>query len=156
LEFRRVLFRSESVFSSQLPKDVTISGETALRLGDGLLSFTVLAASVAGHWRFSDYLPQGRGGDVRIKGRVFGLLRSAGAQVDETESGFVVQGRSGTLNSMIVTSGGDPRLVLLATALALRANAPSQIDDVECLRQCFGKWVGTLKAIGATITVKYE
>lgn len=152
----RLAWGKESAFSSRLPKDVTISGETALRLGDGLLSFTVLAASVAGNWHFSDYLPQGRGGDARIKGRVFGLLRSAGAQVDETESGFVVQGRSGALNSVIVTSGGDPRLVLLATALALRANAPSQIDDVECLRQCFGKWVGTLKAIGAKITVKYE
>lgn len=152
----RVAWGTASPFSASLPKDFALSGETAVRLGEGLLYLTVLAAGVPGAWHFSDYLAHDRGGDRRIIGRVHGLLRSAGAQIEETETGFVVHGRNETLHSVITTSGGDPRLVFLATALALRAGVPSQIDDVECLRQIFGKWVGTLKALGAKITVRYE
>lgn len=48
----------------------------------------------------------------------------------------------------------DPRLALVATILALGAEQPSVIDDVECLRQGYPRWLGTLRALGVQLEVR--
>ncbi len=58
------------------------------------------------------------------------------------------------LRPLQVTTGGDYRLALLATILALGSDQASIIDDVECLRQGFPRWVGTLRAVGVQLEVK--
>ena len=84
-----------------------------------------------------------------------GLLRSSGATAEDGgDSGWRIHGRASGLLPLTVTSGGDARLVLVASALALRAGTSSVIDDVECLRGTYPKWIGTLRALGAKVEVR--
>ncbi|HXS19421.1 MAG TPA: hypothetical protein VN764_19620, partial [Polyangiaceae bacterium] len=81
--------------------------------------------------------------------------RSSGAVVENRgDSGWHIQGRPDGLLPLTVTSGGDARLVLVATALALRGRAKSVIDDVECLRGTYPKWIGTLRALGVKLEIR--
>ncbi len=147
--FGRVVLESGPLRATQL------GGETVLRLGDGVLYLMGLAACAKGTSVFSDLVPHGRGGDVRIFGRALGLLRSSGVQVNETGGEVHIEGCSGkSLRPLQITTGGDHRLALLATILALGSDQASVIDDVECLRQGFPRWVGTLRAIGVQLEVK--
>lgn len=132
-----------------------LGGETVLRLGDGMIYLMALAACAEGESRFTDLVPHGRGGDPRIFGRALGLLRSAGVEAHESGGEIRIHGRGGDpFRSLQVTTGGDYRLALLATILALGAGQTSTIDDVECLRQGFPRWVGTLRAIGVQLEVR--
>ncbi len=135
----------------------SLSGENAVQLGDGALFLMALATQTSSACQFAHYLPQARGGDPRVWGRAIGLLSSAGVHPKQSADGTVMIGPSeGLLQPLTLTSGGDLRLVLLATALALRARSPSRIDDIECLRDAYPKWVGTLRALGARVEVVYD
>jgi 3-phosphoshikimate 1-carboxyvinyltransferase len=132
-----------------------VDGEASLALGDSQLYVAALAAGSAQAWVFSHHISKIRDTDEKVWGRVVGLLRSGGAVVhDRGEGGWHVQGRSAALLPLTVTSGGDARLVLVASALALRAGTSSVIDDVECLRGTYPKWVGTLRALGAQLEIR--
>jgi len=136
-------------------RGVTVAGEHALRLGDGLIYLSALCQQSPGPWTLRDFFPQARGSDAKIWGRALGLMRSAGLEVDEQDGGCTVRGGSLARRPLCVTSGGDVRLVLLASLLALGASGPSTIDDVDCLRSKYPKWVGTLRALGATLEVTH-
>ncbi len=134
---------------------VRLGGETMIRSGDSALAFLGVAARAHGESLFTDMVPQARGGDPRIFGRAIGLLRSAGVEAETTEHGLRVVGRPvKLLEPLHVTTGGDARLAVLASILAVSARGESIIDDVECLRNYFPRWVGTLKALGVDIRVK--
>lgn len=133
----------------------TVQGETAFALGDAQLHLAALASSLGQPWRFSDHVSKVRDNDGKIWSRTVGLLRSVGASAENLgEDGWRIQGRTAPLDPLTVTSGGDARLVLAATLLGLRARGPSVIDDVECLRGAYPKWVGTLRALGARVEVR--
>jgi 5-enolpyruvylshikimate-3-phosphate synthase len=84
-----------------------------------------------------------------------GLLRQAGVEAELTAEGVEIVGNGGRrLSALQTTTGGDPRLALLATCLALGAEGQSVVDDVDCLRGEFPRWVGTLSALGAQIKVE--
>lgn len=133
---------------------VHLAGETVLRLGDEFLYCLILMARADGLSRLEDAVPRARGGDQRIVGRALGLLRSAG--IDATaQHGICVQGvGDAPLKPLRITTGGDARLALLASILALGAPGTSVIDDVDCVRGHFPRWVGTLRALGASVEVK--
>jgi 3-phosphoshikimate 1-carboxyvinyltransferase len=86
-----------------------------------------------------------------------GYLRSFGLQAEATESGFWVEGKGQRpLRPTRVTTGGDPRLAVLGSMLALCAESNSVIDDVETLSVLFPKFLGTLRALGARMEVTGE
>lgn len=132
-----------------------VSGETAFRLGDGIFYLMAALAGADGTSEFEGLVPRGRGGDERVFGRLFGLMRSAGAEVTEANGRVRVTGSAGSrLKPLRVTTGGDARLALVATILGLMGSGTSTIDNVDCLRHVFPRWVGTLRALGAQLEVK--
>lgn len=134
---------------------VQIGGETALRLGDSAFPLMALASQAEGTSVFADVVPHARGADPKIFGRVVGLLRNAGVEASADGPTVTVVGRGRRpLAPLRVTTGGDSRLALLATILALGASEASIIDDVDCIGQDFPRWAGTLRALSARISVK--
>lgn len=146
-------FGNISVRSGPL-RAVQIGGETAVRLGDDVLPLFALAARASGVSSFTDLVTARRGGDPKIWSRAAGLLASAGVPVERNEAGIVVTGSSGRpFGGIRTTTGGDSRLAVLATLLALGAKEKSVIDDVDCLAPDFPRWSGTLRALGARVEV---
>lgn len=134
---------------------LSLGGETMLRLSDGAFAFFAPAARASGVSLFSDLVPQARGGDPKIFPRTIGLLRQAGVEAELSDGGVKIVGNGGkALLPISTTTGGDARLALLATCLALGAKGQSIVDDVDCLRGEFPRWVGTLRALGAQIEVE--
>lgn len=132
-----------------------ISGENAFRLGDGIFYFMAALAGAKGESEFDGLIPRGNGGDPKIFGRLFGLMRSAGVEVSEQGGLVRVKGSAGErLKPLQVTTGGDARLAMAATILGLMGSGTSVIDNVDCLRHAFPRWVGTLGALGAQLEVK--
>lgn len=151
-------FGNLSVRSGGLPssvlRSVQISGENAARLGDEVIVLLGMAARAKGVSVFTDLVTGKRGGDTKIWSRAAGLLASAGVQVERTEGGIVVTGREGQpFLPVNTTTGGDSRLALLASLLALGADKKSVIDDVDCLAPDFPRWSGCLRALGAKVEV---
>lgn len=139
----------------------TIAGEVAVRMGDALFSLLAFASDAEGRSVVTDIVPRARGGDGRIVERALGLLRSAGLECESRGGEVLVEGRGvdgrgkrRALQPLTVTTGGDARLALLASALAFRADGQSVIDDVDCLRDSYPRWVGTLRALGARVQVR--
>lgn len=133
---------------------IALAGESAIRLGDGLFPFLVAAARGVGHFEFPELVAHGRGGDAQMIPRVLGYLQSAGVEL-ELGAGIGVRGRGArALSPLRVTTGGDGRLAALGTLMAMVSAEPSVIDDVDCLRSEFPRFVGTLKALGAHIEVR--
>lgn len=136
-------------------RGLNLGGETVIRLGDGVFPFLASVALSSGTSTICDIVPQARGADGRVVARSVGFLRQAGIEAETTHEGLRVEGCSGAqLRPLTVTTGGDSRLALLGTCLALGATGQSVIDDVECLRADFPRWVGTLRALGASISVE--
>lgn len=146
-------FGNISIRSSRL-RAVHISGENAARLGDEVVVLLALAARAQGQSVFTDLVSKKRGGESKIWGRAAGLLASAGVQVERTGGGIIVTGKVGEpLLPLQTTTGGDSRLAVLATLLALSSDKESVIDDVDCLAPDFPRWSGCLRALGARIEV---
>lgn len=142
-------------------RPLKVAGEAAVRMGDALFSLLAIATDAEGPSSVADIVPRARGSDARIVQRALGLLRSAGVACDHRDGEVIIHGRGRDerghrrpLRALTVTTGGDSRLALLASALAFRAEGPSVIDDVDCLRGTFPRWVGTLRALGAEVQVR--
>src|SRR5690606_37609006 len=137
-----------------LLRGFAVSGENAARLGDSAIILFGLAARARGNSHFSDLVARARGADPRIWTRALAFLSAAGVKHSVNSDGIVIEGRDHELlEPLTVTTGGDARLALLATVLALGAKGPSVIDDVDCLALDFPRFVGSLRALGAQIEV---
>lgn len=138
-------------------RGVQLGGETAVRLGDDVIPLFALAARATGESQFADLVAARRGGEAKIWGRVAGLLAMAGVSVEQSASGMTVKGSGGRPFSGIrTTTGGDSRLAILATLLALGSREKSVIDDVDCLAADFPRWSGSLRALGVQLEVKHD
>ncbi|HSC89667.1 MAG TPA: hypothetical protein VLC09_20435 [Polyangiaceae bacterium] len=133
-----------------------LAGEPVLRLGESAAPLAVLLAGAEGTSSLSDLVACSRSAEPRWFSRVIGFLRSAGIEAAPSEVGLVVKGRAGPLSAFRLTSGGDPRLVFLGCLLALRADGPCYIDDVDCLREVFPRFIGTWRALGASLELERE
>ena len=83
-----------------------------------------------------------------------GVLRSFGVTCEELPDGLVIQGKQGPLEPAIIQSKGDHRIAMTACILGLLGKAPSTIEDCDCIATSFPRFVGTLRALGATIDVE--
>jgi 3-phosphoshikimate 1-carboxyvinyltransferase len=82
-----------------------------------------------------------------------GVLRAFGVTCEERPDGLVIEGKAGPLDPAVVESKGDHRIAMTACVLGLVASAPTRVRDVECIATSFPKFVGTLRALGATLDV---
>lgn len=132
-----------------------VEGENAVRLGDSVLPLLAALARVRGEFVVWGLSTPGRDGSPRVLARAVGFLRAAGVDAELLDGGVRVRGGA-SLRPLHVTTGGDARLALLASVLACGAEGESRVDDVECLREKFPRWVGTLRALGASVVVEAE
>jgi len=145
--FGAVTARASSLVASP------VGGELATRAIDEIPIACSLAARARGTTVFSDV------GELRVKesdriARVVALLRDFGVSAEESEEGFVVEGRpDGRLRAARVTSHGDHRIAMTACVLGLVAEGETVVEDADCIATSFPRFVGTLRALGADIEV---
>jgi 3-phosphoshikimate 1-carboxyvinyltransferase len=82
------------------------------------------------------------------------VLRAFGVECEALEDGMRVLGTVNTLRAATVESLGDHRIAMSAALLALCADGPSRIRDADCIATSFPRFVGTLRALGASIDVE--
>lgn len=85
------------------------------------------------------------------------VLRAFGVGCEEQPDGMVIEGRpEGPLEAATVDSRGDHRIAMTAAVLGLAARGKVRVRDAGCIRTSFPRFVGTLRALGATIEVEEE
>ncbi|HHH29684.1 MAG TPA: hypothetical protein ENK57_15250 [Polyangiaceae bacterium] len=83
------------------------------------------------------------------------LLERFGVQAVATDEGLTVAGRGQEpLRAAEIDSRGDPAVAMAATVLALRADGPCRIDNADGIVESFPRFVGSLRALGASIRVE--
>lgn len=82
------------------------------------------------------------------------VLRAFGVKCEELPDGMVVEGTSAPFEPAEIDSRGDHRIAMTAAVMALSAKSPSKITDCDCIATSFPRFVGTLRALGATIDVE--
>ena len=135
-------------------RGIKISGELALRGMDEIPVACVLASRARGMSEISDVAELRDEVSDRLSS-LAGLLRAFEVMVEEKPDGLVIQGQPDRpLRAARVTSGGDHRIAMAATLLALAADGESVIDDADPIAVSFPRFVGTLRALGAEIEVQ--
>lgn len=134
-------------------RGTSVGGELAVRAIDEIPIACALAARARGVSRFDDVA------ELRVKesdriAQMVQVLRSFGLEAEEHDAGLSVEGRpEGPLKAAQVESHGDHRIAMTAAVLGLVADGETVIDDVDCIRTSFPRFVGTLRALGATVEV---
>ena len=130
-----------------------LAGELALRAIDEIPILAAVASRAVGTTTFSDL------GELRVKesDRIASsveLLEAFGLEARQLEDGMVIQGKpSGVLKAAEVDSHGDHRIAMTAVVLGLYADGPSVVRNVDCVATSFPRFAGTLRALGADVTV---
>ena len=68
-----------------------------------------------------------------------------------SDAGLAIVG--GPPRSTTIDCAGDPHIAMAATVLALAADGPSTIRGAQCIVDAFPRFVASLRALGASITV---
>jgi 3-phosphoshikimate 1-carboxyvinyltransferase len=132
---------------------VRVGGETLLRAIDEVPVVCALAARARGTTTI------GEAAELRVKesdriAAMVRVLRAFGVGVEERADGMVVEGRpEGALSPAVIDSEGDHRVAMSAAVLALVGGGPSRIRNADCIAVSFPRFVGTLRALGATLEV---
>lgn len=83
------------------------------------------------------------------------VLRAFGVNCEERPDGLTIQGvPDKPLRAATVTSEGDHRIAMASAVLALCADGPSRVCDVDNIATSFPRFVGTLRALGARMDVE--
>ncbi|HEY1955721.1 MAG TPA: 3-phosphoshikimate 1-carboxyvinyltransferase [Polyangiaceae bacterium] len=124
-----------------------MAGERVTRGMGEIPALCAIAARARGMTKIRD------AGDEPQITTMVATLRAFGVACDPAPGGLDIEGTFALLEGARIDSRGDPRVALSAATLALVASAPSRIEDVDCLRETFPRFVGTLRALGARIDV---
>ncbi|EYF01975.1 3-phosphoshikimate 1-carboxyvinyltransferase [Chondromyces apiculatus] len=130
-----------------------IGGEIAARSIDEIPILCALAARAHGVTEIYD------AAELRVKESdriavMAEVLRAFGVRCEERRDGMLIEGRPDRpLDAAGVSSHGDHRIAMAAAVLALCADGPSRVRDAACIATSFPRFVGTLRALGATIEV---
>ena len=128
-------------------------GERVARAIDDICVACALAARAAGTTRIEG------AAELRVKesdriAMMVRTLRAFGVTAEELPDGMIIEGTSAPLRACRVDSGGDHRVAMTAAVLALVADGPCTIDDVDCIATSFPRFVGTLRALGTRVDVE--
>jgi 3-phosphoshikimate 1-carboxyvinyltransferase len=85
------------------------------------------------------------------------VLRAFGVACEPLPDGLRIEGTGGArLGARVttITSAGDHRIAMSAAVLALGAAGATRIRDCDCIATSFPRFVGTLRALGASIDVE--
>jgi 3-phosphoshikimate 1-carboxyvinyltransferase len=132
---------------------IGISGELIPRAIDEIPIVCALAARAHGITSIRD------AGELRVKesdriAAMVRVLRAFGVPCEEREDGLDVEGTEGALTAATIDSEGDHRIAMTAAVLGLLGNSSSRIRHVDCIATSFPRFVGTLRALGASIDVE--
>ena len=133
-----------------------VGGEIVARAIDEVPILCGLAARARGVTTIVD------AGELRVKetdriAAMAEVLRAFGVACEERQDGLVIEGRpEGPLRAADVDSRGDHRVAMTAAVLGLVADGKVRVRDAGCIRTSFPKFVGTMRALGATIEVEEE
>ena len=133
---------------------MTLGGEVVARAIDEVPVLAALAARSRGVTTILDAR------ELRVKesdriAAMLGVLRAFGVECEERPDGLVIQGKpDGLLSAAEVMSHGDHRIAMSAAVLALVADGPSRIRDVDAIVTSFPRFAGTLRALGAELAVE--
>jgi 3-phosphoshikimate 1-carboxyvinyltransferase len=131
-----------------------IGGEIVARAIDEIPILCGLAARATGTTTIMD------AAELRVKETdriavMAEVLRAFGVACEEHPDGLVIEGQPhGPLRAATVDSRGDHRIAMTAAVLGLIADGNVRVRDVACIRTSFPRFVGTLRALGATIDVE--
>jgi 3-phosphoshikimate 1-carboxyvinyltransferase len=132
-----------------------VGGEVVARAIDEIPITCALAARAHGTTEISD------AEELRVKesdriATMAGVLRAFGVVCEEKKDGLIIEGKAdaGPLRAAEVESKGDHRIAMTSAVLALVADGPTRVRDVDCVATSFPKFVGTLRALGARVDVE--
>ncbi len=128
-------------------------GERVTRAIDEIPIACALAARARGTTEISD------AAELRVKesDRIASMartLRAFGVACEERPDGLTIEGvPDRPLRAAVVESGGDHRVAMTAVVMGLVADGPTRVIDADNITTSFPKFVGTLRALGASIEV---
>jgi 3-phosphoshikimate 1-carboxyvinyltransferase len=131
----------------------TVGGEWVTRAIDEIPALCAIAARARGTTTVRD------AAELRVKesdriAAMVGVLREFGVTCEPLPDGMRVEGTEKPLRHATVDSLGDHRIAMSAALLALCADGPSIIRNADCIATSFPRFVGTLRALGASIDVE--
>ncbi len=135
-------------------RGITLGGELVERARDEIPALCALFARARGTSAIVDTAAPSDDRPDRLPA-LCELLRAFGVGVEQRSDGLVIEGRpERPLTAARVSSGGDHRLAMTATVLALLADGDSVIENADALAVSFPRFVGTLRSLGADIEVR--
>ena len=141
------------VESTDVLQGRTVGGEWVTRAIDEIPALCAIAARARGTTTVRD------AAELRVKesdriSAMVGVLREFGVTCEPLEDGMRVEGTDKPLRHATIDSLGDHRIAMSAALLALCADGPSTIRNADCIATSFPRFVGTLRALGASIDVE--
>jgi 3-phosphoshikimate 1-carboxyvinyltransferase len=146
-------FANLHVGGATRPHGVGVGGELVPRAIDEIPALCVIAARSTGVTRIVD------AAELRVKesdriAAMTDVLRAFGVPCEPAPDGLTIEGVGDRpLRAASIDSRGDHRIAMAAAVLALAAEQESRIVDADCIQTSFPRFVGTLRALGATIGV---
>ena len=134
-----------SIVTSQL-KGIEIGGEIIPRLIDELPIIALAATQAKGITKVFG------AGELRVKETdrikaVYLALSKMGADITETEDGFIINGQAGALKGANVSSFGDHRIAMMAAVAGLITDGEVEIDDTACVAVSFPNFFEVIKSL---------
>ena len=131
----------------------TIGGEVITRAIDEVPILCALAVRARGVTTIRD------AAELRVKesdriATMVGVLRAFGVECAELEDGLSIEGVTEPLCAAEIDSHGDHRIAMTASILGLIANGTTVIRNADCIATSFPKFVGTMRALGAEMSVE--
>lgn len=129
----------------------TLAGELVARSIDEIPILAALAARARGTTTVAD------ASELRVKESdrlacMAEVLRAFGVGVQETRDGLVIEGAPDRpLRAATVHCRGDHRIAMSAAVLALLADGPSRVREVDAVATSFPRFAGTMRALGASV-----
>jgi 3-phosphoshikimate 1-carboxyvinyltransferase len=140
---------ADLIVQAQPIRGTEVGGEDVVRMIDEFPVLMVAATQASGSTRVRD------AAELRVKETdriaiMAGELRKMGAQVEEHDDGFALDGGQ-SLHGATVDSHDDHRIGMSLAIAALVADGETRIEDAGCIHDSFPGFEDVLKKLGATL-----